>query len=72
MSLIACLWPLLIVLFAALLPNEKLRSHHLIEAALGLFGAVAIITRGGSFGLAGEIRPRRLVLRRAAPGQRAL
>jgi hypothetical protein len=71
-SLIAYLWPLLIVLFATLLPNEQLRSHHLIGTALGLFGAVVIITKGGSFGLAGGIRPGRLVPRRAAPGRRAL
>jgi drug/metabolite transporter (DMT)-like permease len=60
-SLIAYLWPLLIVLFAALLPNEKLRLHHLMGAALGLFGAVAIITKGGSVGLAGGVRPGHLI-----------
>lgn len=60
-SLIAYLWPLLIVLFAAFLPNERLRSHHLIGAALGLFGAVAIITKGGSVGLAGGVGPGHLI-----------
>ena len=29
-SLIAYLWPLLIVLFASLLPGEKLRLHHIV------------------------------------------
>ncbi|HEX4768067.1 MAG TPA: DMT family transporter [Lichenihabitans sp.] len=55
-SLIAYLWPLLIVLFAALLPGERLRLHHLIGAAMGFAGAVIIITKGGSVGLAGGIR----------------
>ena len=50
-SLMAYLWPLLIVLFAALLPGEKLKLHHVIGAVLGLAGAFVIITRGGALGL---------------------
>ncbi len=46
-SLIAYLWPLLIVLGSALLPGERLRWHHLAGAALGLAGAFLIVTRGG-------------------------
>ena len=46
-GLIAYLWPLLIVLFSALLPGEKLRWYHIAGAALGLSGA-AIIVIGGS------------------------
>jgi drug/metabolite transporter (DMT)-like permease len=42
-SLIAYLWPLLIVLFSALLPGEKLRPRHLIGAALGFAGAALLI-----------------------------
>jgi drug/metabolite transporter (DMT)-like permease len=49
-SLIAYLWPLLIVLFAALLPGEKLGLHHLVGAVLGLGGAALIITKGGAVG----------------------
>ena len=45
-SLIAYLWPLFIVLFSALLPHEKLRSHHIIGTILGLSGAVLIVTKG--------------------------
>ena len=56
-SLIAYLWPLLIVVFAAFLPGETLRLHHVAGVVLGLAGAVAIITKGGSVGLAGGIRP---------------
>lgn len=46
-SLIAYLWPLLIVLFSALLPGEKLGWHHLAGTALGLGGCVLLVTDGG-------------------------
>ena len=49
-SLIAYLWPLLIVLLAAFLPGEHLRLHHVFGALLGLGGAVVIITKGGTMG----------------------
>jgi drug/metabolite transporter (DMT)-like permease len=55
-SLIAYLWPLLIVLFAALLPGETLRSHHIFGAILGLVGAVVIITKGGAVGLSAGLQ----------------
>ena len=45
-GLIAYLWPLLIVLFSALLPGERLKAHHLIGALLGFAGAALIVTRG--------------------------
>ena len=47
-GLIAYLWPLLIVLFSALLPGERLRAHHLAGAVLGLAGAAIIVTNGAS------------------------
>lgn len=50
-SLIAYLWPLLIVVFAAFLPGESLRAHHIVGVVLGLFGAVLIISKGGTIGL---------------------
>jgi drug/metabolite transporter (DMT)-like permease len=50
-SLIAYLWPLFIVLFAGLLPGEKLKLHHLAGAALGLAGAFLVVTKGETFGL---------------------
>ena len=53
-SLIAYLWPLLIVLFSALLPGERLRGHHLAGAALGLAGAALIVTKGESLRIAPE------------------
>ncbi|MFK5925023.1 MAG: DMT family transporter [Desulfuromusa sp.] len=45
-SLIAFLWPLLIVLFSALLPGERIRLHHVFGAILGLSGAALIVTKG--------------------------
>ena len=46
-GLIAYLWPLLIVVFSALLPGERLRSFHVVGALLGLAGAALIVTQGG-------------------------
>lgn len=49
-SLIAYLWPLLIVLFSAMLPGEGLRWYHLAGALMGFTGAVLIVAgRGVSF-----------------------
>lgn len=48
-GLINYLWPLLIVLFSALLPGEKLRWNHLAGSALALAGAVLVVTRGQGF-----------------------
>lgn len=47
------LWPLLIVLFSAFLPNEKLKAHHVIGVVLGLSGTLALIA--GMRGV--EMRP---------------
>ena len=41
-SLIAYLWPLLIVLLSALQPGERLSPRHLFGAALGLAGVAAL------------------------------
>lgn len=49
-SLINYLWPLLIVLFSALLPGERLRWFHLAGAALGLAGTVILIAGKGELG----------------------
>jgi drug/metabolite transporter (DMT)-like permease len=45
-SLIAYLWPLLIVLMSALAPGERLGAHHVIGAILGFAGAILIVTGG--------------------------
>jgi drug/metabolite transporter (DMT)-like permease len=47
-NLIHYLWPLLIVLFAALLPGGKLRATHLVGALMGL-GALLLLV-GGKLG----------------------
>ncbi|MEQ8653710.1 MAG: DMT family transporter [Kiloniellales bacterium] len=43
-SLIAYLWPLLIVLFSALLPGASLKWFHLAGALLGFLGAALLVT----------------------------
>ena len=53
-GLIAYLWPLLIVLFSALLPGERLAWHHIAGAMLAFAGAALIVTRGESL----DIDPR--------------
>ena len=45
-SLIAYLWPLLIVLFSAFLPGERLKRQHVLGAALGLSGAFLLVGKG--------------------------
>jgi drug/metabolite transporter (DMT)-like permease len=51
-SLVAYLWPLLIVLMSAALPGETLRAKHVAGAALGFAGAALLLA--GRFG---EARP---------------
>ena len=56
-GLINYLWPLLIVLFSAALPGERLRAHHVAGALLGLAGTVVLITGGRGIDLAPEYIP---------------
>ena len=53
-SLIAYLWPLLIVVFSALLPGERLRWYHLVGALLGLAGTAVIVSGGKGIALRAE------------------
>src|SRR5690606_23158929 len=53
-SLVNYTWPLLIVLFSALLPGERLRWWHLAGAVLGLAGAVLLIAGGTGVDLRAE------------------
>ena len=49
-SLIAYLWPLLIVLFSAMLPGERLRLRHVVGALLGFAGAaILFLSKGAAF-----------------------
>lgn len=45
-NLINYLWPLLIVLLAAALPEERLEAGHVLGALAGLAGTVLLVTRG--------------------------
>ncbi|NJR60130.1 MAG: EamA family transporter [Cyanobacteria bacterium CRU_2_1] len=45
-SLIAYLWPLLIVIFSARLPGEQMRWFHWVGAVLGFIGAALLVTKG--------------------------
>src|SRR4051794_13783151 len=55
-GLLNYLWPLLIVLFSSLLPGERLLSHHIIGALLGLAGTVLLLMGGGGSGFeAGQL-----------------
>ena len=49
-GLINYLWPLLIVVFSALLPGERLKWQHIAGCVLALAGAVLVVTRGQGFG----------------------
>ena len=55
-SLIAYLWPLLIVVFASFLPGEKFELHHKIGIVFGLLGALLIITKGFTVGFASGLK----------------
>lgn len=52
-SLIAYLWPLLIVLLSGFLPGERLRKGHVLGALVG-FGGAALIVTGGATGFQTE------------------
>ena len=45
-SLIAYTWPLLIVVFSAFAPGEKLKWYHVLGVALGVAGAFIVISKG--------------------------
>jgi drug/metabolite transporter (DMT)-like permease len=49
-GLVNYLWPLLIVLFSALLPGERLALHHVVGALLGLAGTIMLFAGRGLSG----------------------
>ncbi len=49
-GLLNYLWPLLIVLFSALLPGERLAPHHIIGAVLGLAGTALLFAGNAGTG----------------------
>ncbi|WP_321314937.1 EamA family transporter [Halarcobacter sp.] len=46
-NLLNYLWPLLIVVFSAFLPNEKLKWYHIVGTLLALIGASLLVLKGG-------------------------
>jgi len=50
-SLIAYLWPVLIVLFSSFLPGERLRWFHLLGVVLGFCGVFVLLQSNGSIQL---------------------
>ena len=55
-NLLNYLWPLLIVLFASLLPGVRVRGAQIVGTLLGLVAAIVLVTRGSGI----EIQPRYL------------
>jgi drug/metabolite transporter (DMT)-like permease len=55
-GLVSYLWPLLIVVFSAFLPNERLKPHHVVGAFFGLVGTV-VLFGGNDIGLASDYLP---------------
>jgi drug/metabolite transporter (DMT)-like permease len=56
-GLINYLWPLLIVLFSAFLPGERLKPHHIAGALLGLIGTIVLVAGRVQLGFAPEFIP---------------
>lgn len=56
-GLLNYLWPLLIVLFSALLPGEKLKTHHILGALIGLVGTIVLFAGPSALVLAPEYVP---------------
>lgn len=60
-SLIAYLWPLLLVVFSAFLPGERLRLHHIAGVLLGMAGAFLVISKGNGLSLSHGVLPGHLL-----------
>lgn len=56
-GLINYLWPLLIVVFSAFLPGERLKWQHIVGCLLALAGAVLVVTKGRGFTLDAQYLP---------------
>lgn len=54
-SLIAYLWPLLIVILSALMPGEKLKAHHVLGVLLGFAGAALVVSKGNFSEIGGSL-----------------
>lgn len=56
-NLINYLWPLLIVVFAALLPGAQIRGGQIIGSLLGLAAAILLVTRGAGVAIESQHLP---------------
>ena len=56
-QLVNYLWPLLIVLFSALLPDQRLKLHHIAGVLLGLLGTIVLFVGRGGLAFAAEYLP---------------
>ena len=56
-QLVNYLWPLLIVLFAAFLPGERLRAHHVAGTLVGLAGTMLLFVDRGGISFAHDYLP---------------
>jgi drug/metabolite transporter (DMT)-like permease len=56
-QLVSYFWPLLIVLGSALLPNERLKPHHVIGALIALIGTIVLFAGRGGVSFAGAYLP---------------
>jgi drug/metabolite transporter (DMT)-like permease len=50
-------WPLLIVLFSSLLPDQRLKTHHIAGTLLGIIGTVVLFGGGRDIALSAEFIP---------------
>lgn len=65
-NLLNYLWPLLIVLFAGLLPGVRVRGGQIVGAVLGLIAAIVLVTQGSGLQIRGEFVPGYLAAMSAA------
>lgn len=56
-NLLNYMWPLLIVLFAGLLPGVRVRGGQIVGTLLGLVAAIVLVTKGSSLQIRGEFVP---------------
>jgi drug/metabolite transporter (DMT)-like permease len=56
-QLVNYLWPLFIVLGSALLPNERLKPHHVVGALIALGGTIVLFLGRGGITFAGAYLP---------------
>ncbi len=56
-NLLNYMWPLLIVLFAGLLPGVRVRGGQIVGTLLGLVAAVVLVTKGSSLQIRSEFVP---------------